>query len=255
MDKGYSVVLISTESGRTRHFFVSKKWLKIGAAFFFIGIIILGYIAINYSRVYYGALETVILKRRNREIEREFAKLQEIKENLERTEEHNKKLKVMLGIEETPAEVDPELDKMSHDYSRKLESASNNTGNIPALLPTSGRISRSYSIEHTGIDIAAVRFSPVVAAASGVVKTVGWDSVFGNYAIVEHDVNYSTFYGHLNSVAVRSNDRIAGGKIIGTIGSTGKSTSPHLHYEVRFRQQAVDPLGYLPFLLNFKENR
>ena len=254
MKKGYSVVLTSTESGRTKYLFISKKCLKIVAATVFIVVVILGYVTINYSRVYYRALETVILKRRNAEIEREFAKLQEIKQNLERTEMHNKKIKEMLGIEETPAEVEPELDKVSQDYSRKIEMVSNNEGNIPALLPTHGRISRSFSLEHTGIDIAAPRFSPVVAAASGVVKTVGWDAVFGNYVIVDHNVNYSTFYGHLNSVAVRPNDRVTGGKVIGTIGSTGKSTSPHLHYEVRFRQKSVDPVGYLPFLLNFKEN-
>ncbi|MGB3340584.1 MAG: M23 family metallopeptidase [bacterium] len=254
MDKGYSVVVTSTEFGSTKYFFISKKWLKIIAASVFIVAIILGYIVINYSRVYYQALETVILKRRNVEIEKEFAKLQEIKENLERTEMHNKKLQVMLGIEETPSEVEPDLDTVSYDYSSKMEMISTNDGNIPSLLPTTGRISRSFSPQHNGIDIAAARFSPVVSAASGIVKVAGWDSIFGNYIIIDHTVNYSTFYGHLNSIDVSANDRVAGGKVIGTIGSTGKSTSPHLHYEVRFHEKAVDPVGYLPFLLNFKEN-
>lgn len=254
MDKGYSVVLTSTESGSTKYFFVSKKWLKIIAATFLVVVIILGYIVVNYSRVYYQALETVILKRRNAEIEKEFAKLQEIKDNLERTEMHNKKLKVMLGIEETPSEVEPVLDTVSYDYSHRIGMISNSEGNIPSLLPTTGRISRSFSIEHKGIDIAAARFSPVISAATGIIKTTGWDSIFGNYIVIDHTVNYSTFYGHLNSVDVRANDRVTGGKVIGTIGSTGRSTSPHLHYEVRFHQKPVDPVGYLPFLLNFKEN-
>jgi murein DD-endopeptidase MepM/ murein hydrolase activator NlpD len=254
MDKGYSVVVTSTESGGTRYFFISKKWLKIIAASVFAVVIILGYIVINYSRVYYQALETVILKRRNVEIEKEFAKLQEIKENLERTEMHNKKLQVMLGIEQTPSEVEPDLDTVSYDYSTKMEMISTNEGNVPSLLPTTGRISRSFSPEHNGIDIAAARFSPVVSAASGIVKVAGWDSIYGNYIVIDHTVNYSTFYGHLNSIDVSANDRVTGGKVIGTIGSTGKSTSPHLHYEVRFNQKAVDPVGYLPFLLNFKEN-
>jgi murein DD-endopeptidase MepM/ murein hydrolase activator NlpD len=254
MNKGYSVVVTSTESGGTKYFFISKKWLRIIAASVFVVVIILSYIVINYSRVYYQALETVILKRRNAEIEKEFAKLQEIKENLERTEMHNKRLKVMLGIEETPSEVEPDLDTVSYDYSSKMEMISTNEGNIPSLLPTTGRISRSFSPQHNGIDIAAARFSPVVSAASGIVKATGWDSIFGNYVIIDHTVNYSTFYGHLNSVDVQANDRVAGGKVIGTIGSTGKSTSPHLHYEVRFHEKPVDPVGYLPFLLNFKEN-
>jgi murein DD-endopeptidase MepM/ murein hydrolase activator NlpD len=254
MEKGYSFVITSTESGKTKYFFISKKWLRILAVTGSVLVIVLAYVAISYTRVYYQALETVILKRRNAEIEAEFAKLEEIKENLERTEMHSKKLKVMLGIDETPSEVIPNLDTVSHKYTNKMEMISNNKGNIPSLLPTTGRISRSFSAEHNGIDIAAARFSPVVSAASGIVKAAGWDAIFGNYIIIDHTVNYSTFYGHLNSIDISVNDRVTGGEVIGTVGSTGKSTSPHLHYEVRFQGEPVDPVGYLPFLLNFKEN-
>jgi murein DD-endopeptidase MepM/ murein hydrolase activator NlpD len=117
------------------------------------------------------------------------------------------------------------------------------------VLPAQGQISRTFSNEHRGVDIAAPRFSPVIAAASGVVQETGWDSIFGNYVVINHDINYSTFYGHLQTITVNENAHVACGEVIGTVGSTGRSTSPHLHYEIRFQNKAVEPLGYMPFLV------
>ena len=253
MKKGYSIVISSTDSANSRSYFISKRWLKIFFSVCAVVLIILGYTFINYSRVYYGAIESAILKRRNAEIEREFAKLQEIKDNLERTEMTNRKIKNMLGIEKAPAEVEPVIDDVPPDHSEEIDISVYDEENIPSLLPTRGRISRKFSVGHNGADIAAPRFSPVVTAASGTVEDAGWDSVFGNYVIVKHNANYSTFYGHLNSIGVTKNEKVTSGKVVGTVGSTGKSTSPHLHYEVRFQQESVDPVGYLPFLMNFKE--
>jgi len=253
MKKGYSIVITSTDSAHTRYFFISRKWFRI---LFFVLLIIAGVVlvtVISYSRIYYQALETVILKRRNLEIEKEFEKLQEIKENLRIAEMDNRKLKMMLGIEQMPEEVEPVVKDAAADYTEKVEAAADEGKNIPSLLPTMGQISRTFTPEHSGVDIAAPRFSPVVAVAGGVINAAGWDSTYGNYVLIEHNAHYSTFYGHLNSIVVKKHDRVTGGQIIGTVGSTGKSTSPHLHYEVRFDKKSVDPMGYLPFVVKFKE--
>lgn len=194
-----------------------------------------------------------MLERRNAEIEREFTKLEEIKQNLAIAEMNNEKLKIMLGIEKTPTIVEPLIDEQNANYTDEINVYIEKDKNIPSLLPTMGKISRNYTPAHTGIDIAAPHFSPVIAAASGIIKAVGWDAVYGNYIIIEHNRNYSTFYGHLNAIGVDKGDNVTGGEIIGTIGSSGKSTSPHLHYEVRFRGKPVDPMGYFPFLLTYKE--
>jgi len=249
MKSGYSVVITTTDSGTTKYFFISKKWLKIILSLAVLVIIIIIFLAINYSRIYYQALETVILKHRNAEIEREFAKLQEIKKNLEIAEMNNQKLRVMLGIEKTPSTVEPLISEVNPSYSDKMNIRINKKENIPSLLPTMGHVSRTFSPDHQGVDIAAPRFSPVIAAAAGIVSAAGWDSIYGYYVIVEHNVNYSTFYGHLHSIEVRKDANVTSGQIIGTVGSTGKSTSPHLHYEVRFQHKAVEPLGYLPLMI------
>jgi murein DD-endopeptidase MepM/ murein hydrolase activator NlpD len=206
-----------------------------------------------YTAVYYRALEAEVLKRRNVELEREFAKLEEIKRHLALAELNSEKLRVMLGIEKTPAPAEPSISDIDANYTDKINIFVEKDLNVPSLVPTMGKISRSFGPTHTAIDIAAPHFSPVVAAASGIVTAAGWDSIYGNYIIIEHSKNYSTFYGHLSSINVNKGNKVAGGEIIGTVGSSGKSTSPHLHYEVRFRDKPVDPMGYFPFLFTYKE--
>lgn len=204
--------------------------------------------ALNYTAVYVRAMEAEMLKRRNAQLEREFAKIEEIKENLRIAEATNRRIKVMLGIERTPDVVEPTITEVSPKYT-DIEVLKEMPENIPSLLPTMGQVSREFGPGHFGLDIAAPQFSPVISAASGMVEGAGWDSLYGNFVVVEHDKNYSTFYGHLNSIEVLDGSRVTAGQIIGTVGSTGKSTSSHLHYEVRFRNEPVDPVGYLPFFV------
>jgi len=253
MKKGYSILITSSDSGNSKHLFLSRMWFMVIMSLIIIVLVIIIVAASTYTSVYYRALEAQMLKRRNAEIEREFAKIEEIKRNLEIAEMNNEKLKVMLGIEKTPAIAEPIITEANANYTDEINIYIEKDMNIPSLLPTMGKISRNYSPAHTGIDIAAPRFSPVIAAASGIVRATGWDPTYGNYIVIEHNRNYSTFYGHLYSMAVDKGDKVTGGKVIGTVGSSGKSTSPHLHYEIRFRDKPVNPMGYFPFLLTYKE--
>ena len=245
MKKGFSVVLTSTESGKSKYVFLSRKklYVLVGIAIVFITLIVLA--VVSYSSVYLKAMESVVLRRRNADMEAEFLKLGEIQRNLEQAETDNQRLRVMLGLEESPPSVAPVVREQNLDYTHRVNMMAHKEENIPSLLPTQGKISRHFTPEHRGVDIAAPRFSPVVAAASGLIHETGWDSIFGNYVVVSHDINYSTLYGHLQSITVNQNDNVACGEVIGTVGSTGRSTSPHLHYEVWFQQKKVEPLGYM----------
>ncbi len=248
MKKGYSVVITSTDSTNTRSFFLSRTFLNICVVIAGIIVIALVVAVVNYGRVYVRAIQADALKKRNLKLEKEFAKLKQIEKLIAQTEDYGKKLKNMLGVEKTPPPVEINFNGFTTDIKRP-DSLNITKDNIPSLLPVVGQISRSFGINHKGIDIAAPQLSPVVAAGSGIVQQTGWDSLFGNYVIVKHNKDYSTFYGHLYSVDVKKGDKINGGQIIGTVGSTGSSTSPHLHYEVRFRGKQVDPMGYLPFFI------
>jgi len=248
MIKGVSVVITPTSAKNARHYFFTNRQMK----FMLAGLILIGlavvFAAVSYARVSYKALEAVTLKRRNQEIEKEFAKILEIKRQLELAENETQKIKIMLGVEKTPIAVQPNLNNLNQSLN-PADDSSAQSENIPSILPTMGQISKKYGTEHGGVDIAAPLFAPVLAAAGGTVKATGWDSVYGNYVVIEHSKNYSTFYGHLNSVAPKPGESVAGGKIIGTVGSSGKSTSPHLHYEVRFQGKSIDPMAYLPYVI------
>ena len=248
MKKGYSILVTPDDSANSSNYFISKRNIILGSVIILVVVIAAIVAALNYTTVYVKALEVDVLKRRNADLEREFAKIEEIRENLRIAEATNRRIKVMLGIEKTPEAVEPNITEISPNYT-EIEVLKEMPENIPSLLPTMGQVSREFGPGHYGIDIAAPQFSPVICAASGVVSGAGWDSLYGNYVVIEHNKNYSTFYGHLNSIDVLDGSRVSGGQVIGTVGSTGKSTSSHLHYEVRFRNEPVDPVGYLPFFV------
>ena len=98
---------------------------------------------------------------------------------------------------------------------------------------------------HWGLDIAAPEGAPVAARAEGSVVFAGWAGSYGLVVGLEHGRDWHTLYAHLRTVHVRVGDRVRAGAAIGEVGSTGRSTGPHLHFEVRYRGFPVDPIPYL----------
>jgi murein DD-endopeptidase MepM/ murein hydrolase activator NlpD len=98
---------------------------------------------------------------------------------------------------------------------------------------------------HAGVDLAATWGTPVRAARDGRVERSGWWGTYGNAVALDHGDGSETRYAHLSSLAVAVGDVVRQGDVIGYVGSTGASTGPHLHFELRFDGRAVDPLGYL----------
>jgi murein DD-endopeptidase MepM/ murein hydrolase activator NlpD len=104
------------------------------------------------------------------------------------------------------------------------------------VSPISGRKSM-----HGGLDLAAPTGTAVYAARDGVVSFVGSSPVYGTYIIITHTANWTSLYGHLSSVSVHLHDDVHSGSLIGEVGSTGLSTGPHLHFELRQNGKAQDP--------------
>ena len=98
---------------------------------------------------------------------------------------------------------------------------------------------------HEGVDIAAAVGTPVRSPADGVVIFAGKSEGYGNLLIVDHGYGYSTAYGHCSKLLVKNGDRVVRGQIVALVGNTGRSTAPHLHYEVRVGGVPVNPGGYL----------
>lgn len=120
--------------------------------------------------------------------------------------------------------------------------------------PLSGRLTsrfgrRNISVGgntfHGGIDIAAPTGTPIAAARSGFVSRASWMGAYGYVVFIDHNDGSQTRYAHLSRFAIQAGAYVVQGQVIGYVGSTGASTGPHLHFEIRFAGRTVDPLGYL----------
>lgn len=100
-----------------------------------------------------------------------------------------------------------------------------------------------YSLMHKGSDFAAPTGTPIQAAGDGTVEVAGWNGAYGRYVRIRHSNGYATAYAHMSRLNVRGGQRVRQGQIIGAVGTTGRSTGPHLHYEVLVNGKQVNPAG------------
>lgn len=116
------------------------------------------------------------------------------------------------------------------------------------VWPTSGSINQRYWSGHAAIDLGGWTGSPVKAADGGyvAVATGGWNGGYGNHVIIDHGNGFVTLYAHLNSIYVKPGENVTRGQQIGSIGNSGNSTGPHLHFEIRYQGAQRNPLNYLP---------
>ncbi len=124
------------------------------------------------------------------------------------------------------------------------QGASRGSGRL--IWPASGSITQGYLWYHRAIDIGSYIGNPVRAADSGYVVVAGWSDVgYGNYVVLDHGNGIQTLYAHLNRYFVNAGDSVGQGTVIGHVGSTGRSTGPHLHFEVRLWGVPQNPYDYL----------
>ena len=129
---------------------------------------------------------------------------------------------------------------------------------IPAIQPVSNkdlkktasgygmRIDPIYKTSkfHEGMDFSASTGTPIYATGNGTVTKAGWQSGYGRVVVINHGYGYETLYAHMNKIDVRKGQRVVRGEVIGEVGNTGKSTGPHLHYEVHVKGRVVNPVNY-----------
>jgi Peptidase family M23 len=142
---------------------------------------------------------------------------------------------------------------------RELEQLMTRTGRalaaLPSRWPVRGAVNSEFGYRqspwsnerefHAGIDIRAARGTPVYAPAPGTVIQAGHAQDYGTTILVDHSQDVRTLYGHLSKLNVRSGQRVERGALIGYTGNTGRSSGPHLHYEILLRGRAVNPRAYL----------
>ena len=159
-----------------------------------------------------------------------------------------------IDIEKLSRQVNFELASYETIYE-KVKSDINRIRHIPSIRPVSGGfLNSSFGYRqdpidnirrfHQGQDITVASGTPIFSPADGAVKRAYYIGGFGNHIKLEHSSGYSTTYAHLSKIFVRHGQKIKRGDIIGETGNTGRSTAPHLHYEVHYRGTPKNPLDY-----------
>ncbi|MGB9607015.1 MAG: murein hydrolase activator EnvC family protein [bacterium] len=216
--------------------------------------------------------EKALLERQKTALEREKQKALLLKQ----AQEENKR---QIQIEKAKrSAILKEIESKRIEYERALEELERNSKEIEQMLlalektpegqkrlakpwkggfiyPLRGKLTSRFGMRthpiyhitkmHTGIDLSAPSGTPIKAAAGGEVVYAGWWGGYGNVVIIDHGGGISTLYAHCSAIYVRKGQKVSQGEVIAAVGSTGLSTGPHLHFEVRKNGKPVDPLGYL----------
>ncbi len=273
-DRFYAFIIAHTPhpSARVRRFCVEKRSLKILAC---LVVVLIGASAYGFYGLTQQAahLKTEAENQRLRaENERQRRELNQLNNRVEAVEDTSRKLAEKSGVVEeatSPGSGGPalpldeeglatleekmaQLEKNIHVY----ESVLRERGYTPTVWPVMGKLEGGFggrrnpfgggSYEfHSGQDIEAAMGAPIVSGASGKVSFIGWQNGYGQLIVVDHGGGLTTRYGHLSHIDVELGQALSRGQFIGRVGSTGRSTGPHLHYEVRINDQPVNPLQYL----------
>lgn len=274
-DRFYAFIIAHTSRSRARvqRIRVEKKFvtvLTIGAVVLTAGLIFGLYGLTQHAVHLRTAFENERLRAEN---ERQRQELEKLNNRVEKVEDTSRKLAEKSGVVETaptsPGTGGPampldemaietlaaKMNRLEEDMSA-YEAILRQRGYTPTLWPVEGTLEGGFGGRrnpfggggyefHSGQDIEAASGAPVVSGAAGRVSFVGWQNGYGQLVIVDHGGGLSTRYGHLSHIDVEMDQPVSRGQLLGKVGSTGRSTGPHLHYEVRINDQAVNPLPYL----------
>ena len=165
--------------------------------------------------------------------------------------------KLSLGVK-TQAQQVQERERSFKEIQLLLDKQRSTLAAKPDIWPVKGWITSGFGRRmspltgepgrHMGVDIANELNSPIRVTADGVVTYAGWQNGYGRLVVVEHGFGYSTRYGHCARLNVSVGQEVKRGDVVGFIGSSGRSTGSHCHYEVRIHGVPVDPMKYLPAL-------
>lgn len=159
-------------------------------------------------------------------------------------------------------------EKSYDDISKLIKNQDAKLACIPAIQPVSNkqlnRVASGYGVRidpvygtpkfHKGLDFSAPRGTPIYATGDGVVKFAGYSETgYGNHIIINHGYGYETLYGHMFKLKAKQGQRVKRGEVIGWVGSSGKSTGPHCHYEVHINNNVVDPIYFFYNDLNAEQ--
>jgi murein DD-endopeptidase MepM/ murein hydrolase activator NlpD len=249
-ERNLTLIVIPHDELETRSFIIS--YAKVRLFLFAVAALLVAFavtLAILFP-VMAQAARASRLEKELEELEGQRAKVAELARTLQQVEAQYEKVRQLLGADAKPG-VTPVLPPLRGDSALKppKESPEQISGIIDLWpLSVKGYITRALGGSekgHPGVDVAVPKNSYIRAAGPGKVSVAGADDVYGQFIVLNHGHGLETLYGHASRLFVRAGDAVARGEVIALSGSTGRSTAPHLHFEVRRDGRPVDPLAYV----------
>jgi murein DD-endopeptidase MepM/ murein hydrolase activator NlpD len=282
-ERFYAFIVSTTSRSRSyvRRVSIHKRWVKVSAVVVTVLCCCAAYGVYGLAQ---QALHLRIEEENNRlrlENERQRRQLHNLKNRVDAIEDASRRLSEMSGApsEEQQQQQQeegtsphgaggPALDAASVELLelraarlemdlQVYEAALKERARVPSIWPVEGESTDSFGYRgnpfggggaefHPGQDIAAPHGTPVFAPADGTVVEAGWKNGYGQTVVIDHGNGLTTRYGHLSKIEVVAGQELKRGEGLGLVGSTGRSTGPHLHYEVRLGDLPVSPRHYLP---------
>jgi murein DD-endopeptidase MepM/ murein hydrolase activator NlpD len=247
-EDGYTVVLVPSDTQRTRSLKLTPRTLRIAGAVVAAGS--LGLALLLGSWWFFAAQTARIpgLEQQIAQLEEDNAQVVHLAQNLEILQAEYSKIRSMLGADVLGGEAVPEMLPADEPAVAQAAAPTGLSPEIPTAWPlaTSGFVTQvleqAQDGTHPGIDIAVAQDSYVRASGAGLVAEAGSDSVYGLYVLIEHgNSGYHSMYGHNSRLFVSPGDRVRQNQVIALSGNTGRSTAPHLHFEILQDGRPIDP--------------
>jgi murein DD-endopeptidase MepM/ murein hydrolase activator NlpD len=211
---------------------------------------------VSRGRLLVASRENVRLERRIRLMEVELEKVRTLETQLAHSERMRAEVLTLLGARGEPLDsmlATPETVALASFGTDELRLRQEDfLRSVPTTWPARGPVTRTFvspgsgdRAYHPGIDVAAAAGTPVIASAAGSVTFSGSDPEYGNLVVIDHGLGLETRYAHNARLNVRAGARVSRGQLIATVGSTGNSTAPHVHFEIHKNGVPVDPRKYL----------
>ncbi len=249
LNRYYTIMVIPEGQAAQRAFRIRQWHLQAGAIAIVIIFLLMILFFASYSKIMVRAALTDKLQQENEQLLKYQYKVKILEENINQMREMVTRLTTLAGIDYKFPDI-PDDSTLFAAIEGSPAAAIVRSGtdlNMPQGLPIEGVISQGFQVRsntryHPGIDIATPVGTPVLATASGLVVYADFDSTYGNMLVLRHNDTVTTLYGHNESLLVAAGQEVPAGGRIALSGNTGKSTAPHLHYEVRINDEPINPV-------------
>ncbi|MBU0741244.1 M23 family metallopeptidase [bacterium] len=250
------IIVVPSDDQSTNEFSISRRLLVAMTLLLVLVTLLFLVVILSYSTLLQQARQVPELQGRLVAANAQLVRVQELNRELDQMRDMQERVLTMLGVNQL---LDDAAEDTAADAGDPMRARLGEVAGVimtppPDVWPVEGHVTREFEAgdlvdgltPHYGIDLVAPVDTEVRAAGRGIVQSAGWDDDLGNFVEIRHGFGYVTIYGHCSRLIAQAGDRVEPGQVIAALGGTGRSSAPHLHFEIWRDGEAVDPRNVIP---------